>query len=610
MIGSPLFLPKILIEKSAINFIFFIYIFYKQLKQNIMKFNNWSLKIKLYVVFGVLIIASLVIVTEAFIEFRDIRARVNRLDDFTEITKKTATWGAIFNEIIQKGDTAGFYQISKNVRDVKTIYEYVSTNIFIEENRILCLNNISELAQYHENLMKYLKVQIEINKLNDELDFVVQELSKMYNKNINTLPRSYLLANREIVKTNDAIYNFMLSGKSEYDDLINNYFNKFKEIVISQKIKEFEPHVELYSKNLAALKGFIIERSQLEPILQSSFVKIENNNTRMIDKIYVTIHESIKKSVRNLLIFSIICITLSIIIANVITKSMANVIKKCLATTEQVSEGNLDIKFDSQTLDRRDEFGQLFNAMNNMVFKLRNLIGGIIECASGIKDAGEVMNSGSQMLSHGATQQASSIEEVSSSMEEIAANIQQNSENAQQANEIASNMSEGIHKISKAASENYNQAKEISEKITIVNVIASQTNILALNAAVEAAHAGEHGRGFAVVASEVRKLAERSKDAANEITKLTNLIVKGVEETSDIMSITMPEVEKSIQLMKEIAISSAEQNSGTSQVNIAIQQMNNIAQQNAASSEEIATNAEELSSQADQLVEMASVFTI
>jgi len=150
----------------------------------------------------------------------------------------------------------------------------------------------------------------------------------------------------------------------------------------------------------------------------------------------------------------------------------------------------------------------------------------------------------------------------------------------------------------------------IAEKISIIEDIAYQTNLLALNAAIEAARAGDHGKGFAVVATEVRKLAERSQAAANDISGLAARSVGVAERSGELLAELVPTIGKTAALVQEVASASREQALGVAQINRAMSQVDTVTQQNASASEELASTAEELAAQAESLQQLVAVFRI
>ena len=302
-----------------------------------------------------------------------------------------------------------------------------------------------------------------------------------------------------------------------------------------------------------------------------------------------------------------VALLLGIGITFFLTKAITGPVIKGVAFAKGMAEGDFTRTLD---INQKDEIGVLAASLNEMVGKLRDVVAEVQSASENVASGSEELSASAQSMSQGATEQAASVEEISSSMEQMSSNIKQNAENAQQTQSIAVKAAQDARQGGEAVISAVAAMKNIAEKISIIEEIARQTNLLALNAAIEAARAGEHGKGFAVVAAEVRKLAERSGSAAAEISELSASSVQVAEQAGSMLTKMVPDIQRTADLVQEIAAASQEQNSGASQINKAIQQLDQVVQQNASASEEMASTSEELSSQAEQLQSTMAFFRV
>ncbi|WP_406656741.1 methyl-accepting chemotaxis protein [Methanolobus sp. ZRKC2] len=443
-----------------------------------------------------------------------------------------------------------------------------------------------------------------------------------------------------------------------------------------------------YKKN-----GYIIVNEptlidgEVNPAVSDAMEFIEINGPEMLRrnnemvKAYVQMNQNKQASLNNalviLLAISLIIVAFGYFLAQSIVWSITKPISNLLDATIRVADGDLTVEV---TSDSKDEIGQLAGAVNSMVSNLRYLVGEVQQGASKVAATSEEMAASSEEMTAASTQIADTVGEISKgsqnqsfknqevsrtmndmtrTVQEVAINALKAAENTgttnNQIQQLGNNSQDLLIKMdsiktvvgdsAEVIKELDEKSKQIGEIVTLITNIADQTNLLALNAAIEAARAGEHGRGFAVVADEVRKLAEDSGHAAQQIADLiheiqegtlnaVNSMDRGTEEVNEgalSLNETASEIQQIVacgeeltKMVQEIAAAAEEQSASIEEVTASVEEVSAISEQSAAgtqeasaaveqqtaSMQELANSAQDLSQMADNLQDAVSHFKL
>lgn len=312
-----------------------------------------------------------------------------------------------------------------------------------------------------------------------------------------------------------------------------------------------------------------------------------------------------KSMLSNIIIIGIIGIIIICLVVFWVSIKISQPIEKSINYTNAIAKGNLFIKIETNA---NDELGKMILSLNTMAEKISKIIKKINLYACELEQSSEEIKQGSEQLSDSSNSQTAAVEEILSTIDEMTSKIEQSRFSASENSKFSKETTQSLRMFAQASIKGIDTSTIITEKINIINEIAFQTNFLALNAAVEAARAGNYGKGFELVALEIRKLAEKSKNAAIEISVLSKQSIIANKESKILMDNMIPKIDKSIKFINEIEETSEEQLIAIEQISITIQKLNQIVHQNVSFAEEVNSNADEFAQKARFLRDSVEYF--
>ena len=341
----------------------------------------------------------------------------------------------------------------------------------------------------------------------------------------------------------------------------------------------------------------------------------------MVQGIEGQIARELRQTVLTSVVIALLVLAVTVLASWFAGRALGRRVQTAAAVSQRIARGDLTANVATRS---RDETGQLITAMQAMTVELRRIAHEVQQTTDTVSGSAAEIAQGSGDLAQRTEQQASALQETAATMEQLTGTVKQSADNAGQANQLAAaarqQAEQGGQVVDQAVTAMgaiHQSSRKIADIIGVIDEIAFQTNLLALNAAVEAARAGEQGRGFAVVAGEVRKLAQRSADAAKEIKALITDSVAKVEDGGELVERsgqTLKEIVGSIKkvtdIVAEIAAAAQEQATGIEQVNKAILQMDQMTQQNAALVEQTAAASHSMGEQAQELQKLMGFFKL
>jgi methyl-accepting chemotaxis protein len=286
-------------------------------------------------------------------------------------------------------------------------------------------------------------------------------------------------------------------------------------------------------------------------------------------------------------------------------REMTTTLRELADVARAVADGDLTRQVAPR--GEADDFGQSVQAMISTVARALSDLWGATEAMSAA--SAEVAGS-AQEVSGSSAREASSVSEAVEGLTVVRGLVDRTAGIGRQLAVVAQR---GVHDAdasSAATRESLAMMRRIAERASVVDSIATVTNLLALNAAIEAARAGEHGRGFAVIASEVQKLAEESRRSAEEIGRLVVTSREVAERGGSLLDALQRSIGETAQLVDEVASASAQQAERLSLVHGSMDEVEHATQQNAAAAEQLAATAAEMASQAEALFASLGAFRL